>query len=120
MSGSVLIVDDDPGFRSLANRMLTEAGLTVVAEAGDARTAVIAAKASRPEGILVDVGLPDRGGVDLARELFELEWQPRVLLTSSDPEAAQLLDGQRESLPFLVKEDLPNAPLRSLLGAMER
>jgi DNA-binding NarL/FixJ family response regulator len=119
MSGSVLIVDDDPGFRSLANRMLTEAGLTVVAEAGDARTAVIAANASRPEGILVDLGLPDRAGLDLARELFALEWHPRVLLTSSDPEAAQLLDGQRDSLPFLVKEDLPNAPLRSLLGIVE-
>jgi DNA-binding NarL/FixJ family response regulator len=119
MSGSVLIVDDDPGFRSLANRILTEAGLTVVAEAEDARTAVIAANASRPEGILVDLGLPDRGGLDLARELFALEWHPRVLLTSSDPEAAQLLDGHRESLPFLVKEDLPNAPLRSLLGAVE-
>jgi DNA-binding NarL/FixJ family response regulator len=119
MSGSVLIVDDDAGFRRLANRILTDAGLTVVAEAPDARSAVIAAQASRPEGILVDVGLPDRGGLDLARELFQLEWHPRVLLTSSDPEAAQLLDGEREWLPFLVKEDLPNAPLRSLLGALE-
>jgi len=115
----VLIVDDDPRFRRLAIRILTDAGLSVVAEAGDARTAVIAAKASRPEGILVDLGLPDRAGVDLARELFALEWHPRVLLTSSDPEAAQMLDGQRESMPFLVKDDLPTAPLRSLLGAVE-
>jgi DNA-binding NarL/FixJ family response regulator len=120
MSASVLIVDDDPGFRSLANRILTEAGLTVVGEARDARSAVIAAKQSRPEGILVDLGLPDRGGLDLARDLLALEWHPRVLLTSSDPEAAQLLDGDRASLPFLVKEDLPNAPLRSLLAAVER
>src|SRR4051794_4972580 len=69
MTGSVLIVDDDPGFRRLAFRLLTNAGLTVVAEAADAREAVVAANAAKPDGILVDVGLPDRDGLELAHEL---------------------------------------------------
>jgi DNA-binding NarL/FixJ family response regulator len=120
MSGSVLIVDDDPGFRRLAHRILTEAGLTVVAEAEDARRAIIAAKSARPDGILVDLGLPDRRGIDLARELLALDWHPRILLTSLDPDSADLLDGQRDQLPFLAKEDLPNAPLVALLSAAER
>jgi DNA-binding NarL/FixJ family response regulator len=115
MPCSVLIVDDDPAFRRLARRILTDAGLTVVAEAGDAGSAVIAARDSRPEGILVDLGLPDRPGLDLAHELLALDWRPRVVLTSSDPEAAGLGDG----LPFFAKEDLPAAPLRALLGALE-
>jgi CheY-like chemotaxis protein len=117
MSGSVLIVDDDPGFRGLASRMLTEAGLTVVAEAADARSAVVAASLARPDGILVDLRLPDRTGLELARELVTLGWHPRILLTSSDPEAADLLDGARDGLPFVPKEELPNAPLVTLLGA---
>ena len=116
VSGSVLIVDDDPRFRRLAKRILTGAGLTVVAEATDAEAAVIAANASKPDGILVDVGLPDRDGLDLARELLGLGWHPRVLLTSSDPHAADPVDGRGDALPFLPKEDLPNAPLQALLG----
>jgi CheY-like chemotaxis protein len=119
MSGSVLIVDDDPDFRSLANRILTEAGLSVVAEAADARSAVVAASLARPGGILVDLRLPDRTGLELARELAVLEWHPRVLLTSSDPEASDLLDGARDGLPFLPKEELLTAPLSTLLGTGE-
>jgi DNA-binding response OmpR family regulator len=120
MTGSVLIVDDDPRFRRLAKRILTGAGLTVVAEAADAEAAVIAANASKPDGILVDVGLPDRDGLDLARELLGLGWHPRVLLTSSDPDAADPVDGRGDALPFLLKEDLPNAPLQALLGLTRR
>jgi CheY-like chemotaxis protein len=120
MTGSVLIVDDDPRFRRLAKRILTGAGLTVVAEAADAATAVVAANASKPDGILVDIGLPDRDGLDLARELLGLGWHPRVLLTSSDPEAGDPVDGRGDSLPFLPKEDLPNAPLRVLLAPARR
>jgi DNA-binding response OmpR family regulator len=113
MTGSVLIVDDDPRFRRLAKRILARAGFTVFAEAADARAAVIAANASKPDGILVDVGLPDRDGLDLGRELLALRWHPCILLTSSDPDA---VDGRGDGLPFLPKEDLLNAPLQALLG----
>ena len=116
MSGSVLIVDDDPDFRRLAHRMFASAGLTVVGEAEDARSAVEVALASRPAGILVDINLPDRNGVDLARELLELDWHPRVLLTSSDADYVGLIGGQDQGeLPFIPKENLPNASLQALL-----
>jgi DNA-binding NarL/FixJ family response regulator len=109
---SVLIVDDDPAFRSLAARMLDEAGLAVAGEAADARAAVAAAHAMRPGGIIVDVGLPDRNGIELARELLALPWHPRVLLTSADADA--ISDGYA-SPRFVAKEDLPAAPLLALL-----
>jgi DNA-binding NarL/FixJ family response regulator len=115
MGGDVLIVDDDPAFRRLAARMLFAAGLTIAGEAADARAAIVAAHECRPGGILVDVGLPDRDGVALAHELVALAWRPRVLLTSTDPDAA----GRDGGLLFVPKEELPNAPLRALLGAAE-
>jgi CheY-like chemotaxis protein len=118
MPDSVLIVDDDPAFRRLAARMLEALGLTVAGEAGDARAALAAAAALRPDAALVDVGLPDRDGIDLAGELAALPWSPRILLTSSDPEvgrlAARASDGR--PLPFVAKEELPEAPLRQLLA----
>ena len=113
MRDSVLIVDDDPAFRRLATRMLEEAGLVVAGEAGDARAALAVAVAVRPGGILVDLGLPDRAGVDLARELLTMPGRPRILLTSADADASDAGDGV---LRFIAKEDLPSAPLRALLG----
>jgi CheY-like chemotaxis protein len=110
----VLIVDDDPGFRGLARRLLVDAGLTVDAEAGDALEALAAAHAARPDGVLVDVGLPGRDGLDLALELRALAWAPRVLLTSTDPEAGA--PAAAAGLPFVAKEELADAPLRKLLG----
>src|SRR2546429_8468513 len=87
MSRSVLIVDDDPSFLSLATRILAQAGFEVVATAEDAAGAVAAANATRPAAMLVDVGLPDRAGVDLAYELAALPWRPRVVLTSTVSDA---------------------------------
>jgi CheY-like chemotaxis protein len=115
VTASVLIVDDDPAFRVLAARMLEEAGLAVAAEAADARAAVAVAHALRPGGILVDVGLPDRSGVELASELLALPWHPRVLLTSADADAADAGTAGTGGLRFVAKEDLPGAPLHALL-----
>jgi DNA-binding NarL/FixJ family response regulator len=115
MSGSVLVVDDDPTFRRLAMRMLAGVGLLVVGEAETAAAAITAASALRPDAVLVDVGLPDRDGVSLARELARLPWSPRVILTSTDAEAATPSE-IRESgaAAFIPKHELPDAALEGL------
>jgi two-component system nitrate/nitrite response regulator NarL len=115
---SVLVVDDDPKFSSLAARILHRAGLEVVGTAVDAATAMAAAWALRPDAALVDVGLPDRDGFDLAQELAALPWGPQVVLTSSDRDAAPRIGsgGAEDGLPFVPKEELAAAPLLRLLG----
>ncbi|MEA2444131.1 MAG: hypothetical protein QOJ12_1423 [Thermoleophilales bacterium] len=114
MAGSVLLVDDDPAFLSLAARMLGAVGISVEATAETAAAALLAAEAHRPAAVLVDVGLPDRDGIELARELAALPWSPRVVLTSTDRDAMSA--SPRDGLPpFVPKEELPNAPLRELL-----
>jgi DNA-binding NarL/FixJ family response regulator len=119
MPGSVLIVDDDAAFRSLVARMLTAIGLTVAGEAGTGEAGLAAAESLRPAAALVDVGLPDKDGIELAYEIAELPWGPRVVLISSDVDAARLdrraADAQR--LPFVAKAELPSVALDRLLGA---
>ena len=116
MPATVLLVDDDPRFRALARRMLIAAGLGVVGEAGTAAAATAAALDLRPDTMLVDVGLPDKDGIALAGELTALPWRPRVLLTSTDPDAASADDVLRAGANgFVPKADLPNAPLMRLL-----
>ena len=117
MARSVLVVDDDPVFRGLARRMLTAGGLVVVAEAGTVAAAMEMVHEVRPDAVLVDVGLPDGDGVTLAEYLVALPWRPRVLITSTDPDAASAEDVRRTGAGgFVAKQELPNAPLRALLS----
>jgi CheY-like chemotaxis protein len=118
VGASVLVVDDDPSFVSLASRILAQAGLDVVATAHDAEAAIAKANTHKPDGALVDVTLPGRDGIDLCRELAALPWAPRLVLTSTDRDAmACVAPGDRvRALPFIPKEDLPAAPLRRLLA----
>lgn len=117
MTGSVLIVDDDPAFRRVAHRLLAAFGLDVAGEAESAAAAVAAAGSLRPDAALVDVGLPDQDGLVLAAELAALPWRVRVVLTSSDADAAtssDVLGSGAEA--FVPKDQLPNAALDELLG----
>jgi DNA-binding NarL/FixJ family response regulator len=114
----VLVVDDDPVFRALARRMLDAGGLVVVGEAETVAAAMAAAVELRPDAALVDVGLPDGDGIALARELAALPWRPRIVLTSTDPDAASADDVRRSgAAAFVAKDQLPNAPLARLLAA---
>ena len=116
MSASVLLIDDDPAFRQLARRMLIAAGLSVIGEAATVAAALVAARELRPDSALVDVGLPDGDGITLAGELTSLPFAPRILLTSSDVDAAGPEDVKRSGAAgFVPKADLPSVALRRLL-----
>jgi DNA-binding NarL/FixJ family response regulator len=66
--GSVLIVDEDGGFRTLVSRILARAGFDT-REASSGEEAVAAVRAQRPTVVLLDVCLPDVNGFEVCREL---------------------------------------------------
>lgn len=66
----ILLVDDEPLLRR-AFRALLEASGYDVTEAGSAREAIERARAEQPSLVLLDLGLPDRPGLDIARELAQ-------------------------------------------------
>lgn len=112
----MLVVDDDIVFRGLARRVLTEAGLDVVGEAGTIAEAIRAADELKPSAALVDVQLPDGCGLSLARALHALPWQPRVVLTSMDADVVVDKDlTATGAVAFVPKSELLSAPLGDLL-----
>jgi DNA-binding NarL/FixJ family response regulator len=114
---SVLVVDDDAMFRVTVAWLLRGAGLRVVGEAASAGAAIAAARDLQPDAVLVDVELPDESGIVLAGKLARLPWQPRVVLISSNRDAAMPDDVQGSgALGFIAKEDLPEAPLYRVLA----
>ena len=117
VTGSVLLIDDDPAFRRLARQTLSGSGLTVVGEAATAAAGISAARSLEPEIMLVDVGLPDGDGISLARELSALPWGPRVVLTSVDPDAASPEEVRKSvAIGFVPKQDLPGSGLDMLMA----
>jgi len=60
----VLIIDDEPHIRRLLRTTLDRAGYDVT-EAASAREALEALAACQPDVVLLDLGLPDRDGLEL-------------------------------------------------------
>jgi DNA-binding NarL/FixJ family response regulator len=116
MGARVLIVDDHPGFRAQARRMLECEGYRVVGEAGDAASALDAAHALEPELALVDVYLPDGNGFEVAALLAGLDAPPAVVLTSSHDgaEFAHCLSGSG-ARGFVPKTELSGEAIEELL-----
>jgi CheY-like chemotaxis protein len=113
----VLVVDDDAAFLTLAVRILEEMGFEEITTTTDAAGAIAEATAHRPQVALVDVGLPDQDGIELARTLAALPWSPRVVLTSTDRDALSAIAARDDgdALAFVPKEELANGTLRHLL-----
>jgi DNA-binding NarL/FixJ family response regulator len=113
----VLIVDDHVSFRRLAARMLSESGFVVVGEAADAVCALSEAVRLRPDVVLLDIVLPDRSGIALAREFGRGPSPPRVVLTSSRSRSDF---GSSFEWPtgcdFVPKHELSGPGLAALLG----
>ena len=61
---TILVVDDEPAIRRLLHAGLARADYRVV-EAGCARDAMSAIHIDKPDVVLLDLGLPDRDGLEL-------------------------------------------------------
>ena len=111
-------MDDDDAFRGLAVRLLYALDLEVVGESASCAAARDDAGRLQPDAALVDVNLPDGSGIGLAADLTALPWRPRVVLISSDADAATPADVQRVgAVAFLRKDDLADGALARLLKA---
>ncbi len=70
--------------RTGTRQILSEAeGMEVVAEAADAAGAIDAIDATLPDLVLVDIRLPDRNGIELARLIIEQSPSTRVVILSA-------------------------------------
>jgi DNA-binding NarL/FixJ family response regulator len=116
MGTTLLVVDDHPGFRACARRLLEGQGYRVVAEAADGASALSCARELRPELALVDVYLPDSDGFEVAARLAALDDAPTVVLTSSHDrtELDPLVPGSG-ACGFVPKDELCREAIEALL-----
>jgi two-component system KDP operon response regulator KdpE len=89
----VLVIEDEPNMRRFLRTTLRGNAFQVV-EAGSAREGLIQAAGRNPEVILLDLGLPDRDGREVARDLRRSTRAPIIILSArgQEHEKVTLLD----------------------------
>jgi DNA-binding NarL/FixJ family response regulator len=116
MARRVLVVDDHPGFRAAARRMLTAEGFEVVGEAPTGEAALDAAREHEPDIVLLDIQLPGIDGLAVAELLAELDPAPAVVLVSSRPAATYRRRLSAASVAgFIAKAELTGASVSALV-----
>ncbi|KRB08777.1 response regulator [Lysobacter sp. Root690] len=115
----VLVIDDEPQIRKFLDIALRAQGYAVeLAEHGNGGLESLATRGA--DLVILDLGLPDRDGFDVLRELRQWSSVPVILLTvrSSEAEKVAALDGGANDYvtkPFGVQELM--ARVRALLRA---
>ena len=110
----VLIVEDDQGIQDVL-RFLAEAnGMRVVA-ANTCDCAIREAESHRPDLVIVDLGLPDRDGIQLIRNIRAWSRLPIIVLT------ARTLESQRRAAFEAGADDYVTKPFSApeLLARMK-
>lgn len=83
-----MIVDDEPAIRRLARAALERAGFAV-REAENAREAMLFSQADRPDVVLLDLGLPDRDGLELV-PLLKAKGLAVIIVSARDATAEKV------------------------------
>src|SRR5262249_54114058 len=87
----VMVVDDHPMWRDSVSRDLSDAGFEVVAATGEGAQARRIAASVRPDVVVLDLQLPDVGGVDVTRGLLSAYPAAKVLILSASGEHRDVL-----------------------------
>jgi DNA-binding response OmpR family regulator len=106
---TVLVVDDDAGFRAFLRAALETSGFEVH-EASDGTTAVALALDVRPDLVLLDWRMPGQSGIDTCRDLrarAELRGTRIAMVTGLDDERDRHLARHAGADAFLVKDGDP-------------
>jgi len=82
---AVLVIDDEPQIRRLL-RVTLEANGYSVTDAPTGKDGIVQAAQSRPEIILLDLGLPDLDGVEVLKRIREWSKVPIIILSVRDRE----------------------------------
>ena len=85
----VLVIDDEHGMRRFLRASLSAQGYEAF-EAASGREGIQAVTVSRPDVVILDLGLPDLDGIDVTRSLREWTDIPIVILSVRDQESDKI------------------------------
>lgn len=115
----VLVVDDERAIRRFLRTALEAHGHTVQ-EAGTGNEALAAVVAYRPDIIILDLGLPDMDGVEVARKLREWTQIPIIVLSVRERESDKIAALDAGADDYLTKPFGTGELMARMRAAMRR
>jgi two-component system, OmpR family, KDP operon response regulator KdpE len=86
---TILLIEDEPEIRRFLRTTLPAHGFRLY-EIASGRDGLIEAKARNPDLILLDLGLPDLGGIEVIRRVREWTATPIIVLSAQDQEQVKV------------------------------
>jgi DNA-binding NarL/FixJ family response regulator len=94
----ILIADDDTSIRYLLRRILEERpGWEVCGEAADGNDAVAKIKQLSPDLAIIDLAMPDKNGIEAARQIFASSPLTAMLLLTVQEVSTELARAARDA-----------------------
>src|SRR4051812_18768085 len=112
--GRVLLVDDEPDQVALLRAMLTPAGLDV-ATAESAEQALVTFRRSPVDVVVTDLHLPGASGIDLIRELRQLDTPPAVLVMTGQGSVSSAVEALKLGASDYLQKPIDPMRLVTLL-----
>ena len=115
----VLVADDHAVVRTGLRHILEAMpGITVVAEAGDAESALRLAREHVPDVVVLDVSMPGPSGLSVLRSIRRDVPSARVLVLSMYDDAEYVDEGVRAGAHGYVLKDTATTELRAAVAAV--
>jgi two-component system, OmpR family, KDP operon response regulator KdpE len=115
----VLVVEDDADIRMVVRTLLESAGYRVELASTAAR-AMVEARANRPDAVLVDLGLPDRDGQQLIRDIRGFAPVPVIVLSARGAEQEKIAALDNGADDYVTKPFNAGELLARLRAALRR
>jgi two-component system OmpR family response regulator len=119
MPRTILVADDDPHIRQLLVFALVKAGFDTI-EAEDGEAALIAAKQSAPDLIVLDINMPRMDGIEVCRRLRAVGDLPILFLSSRDDEIDRVLGIELGADDYVTKPFSPREVVARVMAILRR
>jgi DNA-binding response OmpR family regulator len=116
---TILVVEDEMRIARLVRDYLEHAGFEVVVT-GDGESALASARGSRPDMVVLDLGLPGRDGLDVTRELRRTSNVPIVMLTARGDESDRIVGLELGADDYVVKPFSPKELVARVRAVLRR
>jgi DNA-binding NarL/FixJ family response regulator len=113
---NALIVDDEPHVRVLIKILLKQLGIENVWEAGDGTSALEQAGAHKPNVILLDINLPQVGGLEVLARLKAAHPAIPVIVVSSQSTMKTVIQTRELGAVAYVLKHAPKAEVLQMLS----
>ena len=116
---TVLVVEDEIEIARIVRDYLRNAGFEVIV-VGDGGSAVASVRSSKPDLLVLDLGLPGRDGLDVAREIRRWSTTPIVMLTARGDETDRIVGLELGADDYVVKPFSPKELVARVRAVLRR